>query len=83
METRIRTVLLPFRCLQVELYVYISSLLKYYNLESVFERRRVGICLSLFVHICIAVGGPINKPERVGIRLSGLTPPYFCACLNL
>ena len=40
-----------------------------------------GICWFLLLfYICIAVGDPIIKRERVGIPVPGLTSPHFCVC---
>jgi hypothetical protein len=33
----------------------------------------------LFIYFCIVVGN-LYQEGRVGIPLTGLTPPYFCAC---
>jgi hypothetical protein len=35
---------------------------------------------NIMYYICIVIGDPIIKRERVGIPLTGLTPPPFCAC---
>jgi hypothetical protein len=33
----------------------------------------------LFVYVCIANGDPINMMVSAEIRLTGLTPPHYCA----
>jgi len=34
----------------------------------------------LFLYICITVGDPVIAMGRVGISLTGLTPPCSCVC---
>jgi hypothetical protein len=50
-------------------------------LWGLFEWKRIwaGFFLS-FLYISIVVGEPVIKRGRVGITLTGLTPPYLCAC---
>ena len=38
------------------------------------------LCRFFIVYICVAVGDPIMKRGRVGIPLTGLPLPHFCAC---
>ena len=34
----------------------------------------------MYLYISIVTGDPIIKRGRVGIQLTGLTLPHFCAC---
>jgi hypothetical protein len=36
--------------------------------------------IVIIVYICIAVGDPIIKRERIGLPLTGLTLSHLCAC---
>jgi len=44
-----------------------------------FEWKRIYASFSLFDYICIAIGDPVIKRDRVEISLIGLTLPYCCA----
>ena len=48
----------------------------------IFEWKQ--ICAGFFItsYICIAIGNPIIKRERVGIPRTGFTLPHFCIKLH-
>jgi hypothetical protein len=47
---------------------------------SFWMEANLGRFFLSFLYISIVVGEPVIKRGRVGITLTGLTPPYLCAC---
>jgi len=48
--------------------------------SGIFELIQICIVFVLSAYICIVSVDPVIKMRRVGIPLTGLTPPYVCSC---